>query len=114
MRNLGDSVGIATVTTLIARGAQVHHVFLSAHFPELDPAYRQRLAAIEAVIQAKVGTAAAASKAPAILAQTLEQQANALAYIDIFHFLAFLGLASLPLIFLLRKVSRSSEGAAAH
>jgi DHA2 family multidrug resistance protein len=92
----------------------VHHTFLSAHFSQLDSAYRQQLAAVQAAIAPKVGAAAAAAKAPAILAHTLDQQANVLAYNDIFHLLAIVALVSLPLILLLRKVEHSSEGAAMH
>ncbi len=45
LRNLGGSVGIAFVTTMIARGAQIHQTYLSSHVTIFDRAYQwyQRL-----------------------------------------------------------------------
>src|SRR5262249_40401151 len=39
MRNIGASIGTSMVTTLIARRAQFHQVFLSAHFTQGQPAF---------------------------------------------------------------------------
>ena len=42
-RNIGGSVGIANVTTLLARRAQVHQSTLVSHLTPLDPAYTASL-----------------------------------------------------------------------
>src|SRR3954463_1208331 len=43
MRNTGGSVGIAAVTTMLARGAQVHQATMVAHLTPYDPVFQQRL-----------------------------------------------------------------------
>lgn len=114
MRNLGGSIGIAGLTTLIARGTQVHHAFLGEHVSASNPAYREQLAALQAALAAKLGAAAAAQKAPAIIEQMLEQQASMLAYIDAFHILAILSLLCIPLVFFLKKAKTTAGSIAAH
>ncbi len=42
-RNVGGSVGIAMVATMLSRSAQVHQAYLTAHANPLDPAYRAQL-----------------------------------------------------------------------
>jgi DHA2 family multidrug resistance protein len=42
MRNLGGSFGIAGVTTMLARGAQVHQAAMVSHLTPYDPAFQQR------------------------------------------------------------------------
>lgn len=113
MRNLGGSLGIAGVTTLIARGEQFHHNLLSHNISPLNPAYQQQLAQLKAALAGKVG-AAAQHKAEAILARTLEQQASVLAYIDNFRLVALICVLSIPLVLFLKKARVPAGGIAVH
>ena len=45
MRNIGGSIGIAFVTTMLARGAQAHQALMVGHLTPTDPVFGQRLAA---------------------------------------------------------------------
>src|SRR5207237_6485866 len=47
MRNIGASIGIAMVTTLVARHSQVHTNYLGAHVTNLDPAARTTFEAMK-------------------------------------------------------------------
>ncbi len=47
MRNLGGSIGIAGLTTLVARGAQSNQAAFVSHFSPYSPVYQQKLAAIQ-------------------------------------------------------------------
>src|SRR5208282_1511813 len=47
MLNLGGSVGIAFVTTMIARRAQVHQALMVGHLTPTDPVFAQRFAAAQ-------------------------------------------------------------------
>ncbi len=47
MRNLGGSIGIAFVTTMLARGAQTHQALMVGHLTPTDPAFVQQLAAAQ-------------------------------------------------------------------
>ena len=40
MRNVGGSVGISWVSTMLARYAQAHQAFMVGHVSPLDPAYQ--------------------------------------------------------------------------
>src|SRR5208283_2561030 len=46
-RNLGGSIGIAFVTTMLARGAQTHQALMVGHLTPTDPVFMQRLAAAQ-------------------------------------------------------------------
>jgi DHA2 family multidrug resistance protein len=55
MRNTGGSVGIAAVTTLLARGAQTHQAAISSHLTPYDPAFQQRLQQITSALGLRGG-----------------------------------------------------------
>src|SRR5438270_937232 len=42
MRNVGGSVGIAMITTLVARSAQVNQILLSTHTSQFNPVFQQK------------------------------------------------------------------------
>src|SRR6185312_12968383 len=49
-RNLGGSIGISLVTTLIERGSQSHQAILVSHMTPYEPAFQQRFRALEQVL----------------------------------------------------------------
>jgi DHA2 family multidrug resistance protein len=52
MRNLGGSLGIAFVSTMLSRDAQTHQAMMVSHLTAYDPAYGQHLAAAKAAFGA--------------------------------------------------------------
>jgi DHA2 family multidrug resistance protein len=110
MRNLGGSFGIAGVTTLLARGAQLHQSEMVYHLTPYDPAFQERLAQLASVLSANGNPASAPGQAYGALYQTLLGQATMLAYIDIFRLLAFLCIICIPVALVFRKV-RSTRAA---
>jgi DHA2 family multidrug resistance protein len=94
-RNIGGSVGISVVTTLLARNQQLSHSDLAAHvtastMPLADPSVMQRLG--------QIGDSAAA-----MIDLEINRQAMMIAYLDDFHAMMLLTVAALPLVLLLRK-----------
>ena len=89
MRNIGSSIGTSMVTTLIARRAQAHQLYLAAHTTAGRPVFVGAANALATQL-AVVGLDAsrAASQAYARLYQILIGQATTLAYIDTFWVLA--------------------------
>ena len=103
-RNLGASVGISLVTTMLARRAQFHQNVLSSHTTIYNPAFRQMLERIkEALIYSGENAYTAAIQSKAIVYRILEQQARTLSYVDAFWLLAVLFLAVIPLTFFLKE-----------
>ena len=49
MLNIGGSIGIAFVTTLVARGAQAHQALMVGHLTPTDPAFTRQLHAAQAL-----------------------------------------------------------------
>ncbi|HEX8909899.1 MAG TPA: DHA2 family efflux MFS transporter permease subunit [Anaeromyxobacteraceae bacterium] len=103
-RNLGGDIGIALVTTLIARRTQVHQANLVAH---LDPGSQPLLARIAGLTRAlqHAGSTSveAARRAYGVLYQQLAQQAQTLAYLDVLFVFACFAAAMVPLVFLTRR-----------
>jgi DHA2 family multidrug resistance protein len=113
MRNVGGSFGIATVTTMLARGTQAHQAAMVSHLTPYDPVFRERLSEMASNFAAHGGSMVTANQqAYGAMYQTLVRQATLLAYIDNFRLLAFLCVICLPAGLLFKKV-RSRAGATA-
>ena len=110
MRNIGSSIGTSMVTTLIARRAQAHQVYLAAHAVASQPAFTRALSALTARLMASgLDAVRAASQAYDRLYSALIGQATALAYIDIFWILCL----GAGIMFLLSFTLRKNEPGAA-
>lgn len=111
MRNVGGSVGIAMVSTFIARLSQVHQSELGSHLTSSNPLLIQNLhGSARHLIEQAFGPANSAKAALVILYRLLQQQAYLLAFSDVFQSLAVLALGSIALVLLLRRV-RVQKGA---
>ncbi len=105
MRNVGASVGIAVVTTLLAQRSQMHQANLVSHITAWDEETRARLAhwASHFVAQGADGFTAQ-RRAMAMLYRETVAQAQLLAYADDFWLLAVM-FAAVPLILpLMRRI----------
>jgi DHA2 family multidrug resistance protein len=103
-RNIGGSVGISLVTTLLDRRTQVHMNDLSHNLSSSNPAFRSMLQGATQAMQAHgASTAFATRQAYALIEGNLQRQATMLAYIDDFRFLGFAILAMVPIVFLMKK-----------
>ncbi len=110
MRNLGGSVGIAGMTTFLARGAQAHQAHLVSHLTPFDPGYQHWVASAQSALQAGVGQAEAAPKTMALLQRLVGQQAQLLAFMDNFRLVVLFTVLAIPLVILFRR-PRSRAGA---
>src|SRR5271170_7344348 len=114
MRNLGGSIGIAFVTTMLARGAQRHQALMVGHLTPSDPAFTQRLAAAKLLLSHHTDTATASRQAYGAVYSLLDQQAHLWAFVDNFFLFGLLALAGIPLVFLLKRTQSVKKPAAAH
>jgi len=105
-RNMGGDIGIALVTTLIARRSQSHQAALVAHTDSSNPALLAKLHGIAAALE-RAGTSSvdATRKAYGAIYRQVLQQAQTLAYIDVLIvFAVFTGLM-VPLVLLTKKAA---------
>ena len=112
-RNLGGSIGIAFVTTVIARQSQVHQTALVSHTTGYDSAFTAQLARLtRALEQGGASTVEAGRRALALTYQEVQRQATQLAYLDTLRLLAIAALVMLPLLLLARSPAPGAEVAA--
>ena len=107
MLNLGGSIGIALVTTLIARGAQVHQALMVGHLTPTDPVFTQRLAAAQHALAQHSDPVTATHQAYAADLQAAQPQAHLWAFVDTFRIFGLMVLCCLPLIFLFQRVKHA-------
>jgi len=113
-RNMGGSVGISLVTTMLDRRGQVHLTYLSSHLSASNPALQARLKALGLMVQAHGGGPPGTSAMPyAILQGAIARQATMLSYIDCFWFLGVAILLMVPMVFLMKK-TKPGGGIAVH
>ena len=114
-RNIGASVGIATVTTMLDRRSQFHMARLTEKANELSAAYHNTLNGIQAkLIAAGSTTANASAQAHGFIYGTIERQAAMLSFLDDFKMLGIVFLAVVPVLLLLRKPRVPSSGVPVH
>ncbi len=102
MRNVGGSVGVSIVEALFVRNSQIVHARLAEHIRPDNPV-AQALRAPYSLTEVH-GIAA--------LNAEVTRQAQMIAYIDDFHFMVLVILASLPFLLLLRRPNRAAKGPA--
>jgi DHA2 family multidrug resistance protein len=109
MRNLGGSIGIAFVATMLARGAQSHQALLVGHLTPTDPAFAHRFAAAQHLLARHADPVTATRQAYAGVYSLLDQQAHLLAFMDNFYIFGVLALCGLPLLFLFKRVTPAAK-----
>ncbi len=114
MRNIGSSVGTSLVTTLAARRAQFHQVHLVTRLAPDNPTFLDQVNSLtHQLVSAGLGTYQAQQQAYARFYRIVQNQAQTLAYIDIYWVLAGCAMVMLCVSFALRKNQPGAGGAAA-
>ena len=105
VRNLGGAIGVALLTTLLARRSQAHQATLVGHIDAWDPETAERLRAWAAHFAAQgADSFTAERRAVGVLYQEVTRQAQLLAFADDFWILFVLFCGALLLLPLLRRV----------
>ena len=100
MRNEGGSIGIALVSTMLQRKAQVHQAMLGQHITASTAAVQQFIAG---AASAPGNVTDSSYTAMANLYNQVQRQAMLLSYMDQFRMLGGIVVCMLPLIFLLKR-----------
>ncbi len=94
-RNIGASIGISLVTTILARGTQVSHSDLAPHITA------ERLQTLDPGLLANLG--GQADTLLALANAEVTRQAAMIAYLNDFHAMMILTAASIPLVLFLKR-----------
>jgi DHA2 family multidrug resistance protein len=111
LRNLGGSVGISAITTMVARGTQTHQALLVGQMSQYNPAFNAQIAKIQTALAPQIGSVAAHDQAYGLTYQTLLQQSALGSYVDQFRLLVIICLLCVPLVFLFKRPARRPAGA---
>jgi DHA2 family multidrug resistance protein len=107
MRNVGSSMGISFVTTLLARRSQFHQGRLSSNLAPSNLQFLQARDQAQAVLlHHGSDPVTSARQSLGFLYNTLQQQASLLSFIDVFYVMGWLFLLTIPLVLLMRKPKR--------
>jgi len=110
-RNLGGSIGIAFVTTMLARGAQTHQALMVGHLTATDRHFGQQLDSAKQLFSRHADPVTATHQAYAAAYSLLDQQAHLWAYVDNFFIFGMASLCGLPLVFLFKRVTAPAKAA---
>ncbi len=103
-RQLGGSIGIAVLTTLLAQREAFHRAVLVEKVSLYDPDTNQRLSSLTSTLQSRgADLVTAQQQALKIIDLTVNTQAAILSFEDIFWVVGIVFLLSLPLLLLLDK-----------
>lgn len=114
-RNVGGSVGISIVATMLSRGAQLHQAYLTGRVNPLNPAYRNMTRGLTgAFIAGGAGPANAIAQANGMVYGLVQRQSSMLAFVDNFRLLGVGMLVIIPFLFLMKKVKPHKGSVVAH
>ena len=113
LRNMGGSIGIAGVTTMLERVSQNHMTTLSSHVTPFDAGSRAMLDGIQRSFEAHgMPAATAAKQAYVALYGMMARQATMLSFVQVFRVLAGIFVLLLPLLMIMKRPPKTAQAPA--
>ena len=107
MRNLGGSVGIATVATMLGRNARAQYGIIGTHVSGYDPSVQVLLDRIRnGFISRGMDVTSAGQTAYAAMAGMIRQQAMMVAFVQLFRVLSLVFAIVIPFVFIMKRPKR--------
>jgi DHA2 family multidrug resistance protein len=104
MRNVGGSIGIALISTSIARVAQRRRYSMVAHATPGTPQYGSLVAGLSQTFQGKgAGSVDATHQAYGVVSSIIDRQATTTAYVEVISILAIIILCLVPFLLIMRR-----------
>jgi MFS transporter, DHA2 family, multidrug resistance protein len=88
IRNIGGSIGLSVVATLLERDSQAHQSMMVEKLSPLNPQFQQHLGLAQKLFEMRFSPADALARAHDFLYQTLLQQSDYWAFMDLFLLVA--------------------------
>jgi DHA2 family multidrug resistance protein len=115
MRNIGGSIGISIVNTIVARHEQLHRNEIVHSVTPGNVNFETRVEGLRRVLEAQgISTADALQKAYGLLNMQVLQQSRLWAYVDDFRYMALVCFLCIPVVFLLKKAVGRGGVSAGH
>ena len=105
LRNIGGSVGIASLVAMNLRRAQVHQVSLVSNLTQTNVLFQERLAGLSATL-GDLGLPSSLQAAYQMVYGTVQRQALLLSFLDVFRFLVMVCLVCIPLALVFQRGRR--------
>ena len=106
-RNVGGSIGISVVNTIVSRHQQLHQNELVHSLSSSSTTFQSQVHALEQYLYTQgFGPVEAMQKAYALIGGELSAQARLWSYVDDFRYMALVCFACIPVVFLLKKAVR--------
>jgi MFS transporter, DHA2 family, multidrug resistance protein len=113
IRTAGGSIGIATMATLLQRGAQIHQAQLVTHVSLYDPdVWNHYQTLTDTFVERGADPVSAEGQALASLYEMVQREALSLSFIDNFWRLAWIFAAVVPFVLFLGRRPRVAEAPA--
>jgi DHA2 family multidrug resistance protein len=112
VRNIGGSILISLTNALVTERAQWHQSTLSKYVSGAASNYQQQLDSLQHTFNQSAGSANSLQLAQGQIYQHMQQQTQALAYVDVYYVLALAAIIMIPMAFLLDRNQPGGGGAA--
>jgi DHA2 family multidrug resistance protein len=115
-RNIGGSIGISVVNTIVSRHQQLHRNELAGSIDPARVSVRGSLQGIQSYLTSQGSSpAGAVRQSYGLLEATLNGQARLWSYVDDFRYMAIACFACVPIVFALKKaVAKKGAAPSAH
>ena len=103
LRNIGGSIGLSFVSTMLERSAQAHQTMMVAHLSPLNPKYQQQLAVARSIFEQRYNPADAVERSRAFIYNILIQQADYWSFVNVFYSVLWISVVCVLCVFLFQK-----------
>ncbi len=110
VRNIGGSILISLTNAMVVERGQFHQDQLLKYVVPSNPVYQNSMNALRGLFTGASGAGNAEKLAQGTIYRELLQQAQSLAYVDVFYVLCAAAIVMIPLAFLLRKNDPRASG----
>jgi DHA2 family multidrug resistance protein len=114
MRNVGGSIGIAIMNTMLARHEQVHRNDMVHSMNGASHAFQQQYQAMWGYLTQYSAAGTAGKQAFKMMDGMLNQQAALMSFVDDFRYLGFVCLLCAPIAFAMKRVRGRGGSSMAH
>lgn len=104
LRNIGGSIGISVVNTIVARHEQLHRSELRRRWLRVAPRFKEPLGGMQQYLSAQgASSTTSLRQSYGLLNLALDGQAHLWSYVDDFRYIALVCFGCVPIVFALKK-----------